>query len=102
MDQPVAAPAEAVLFAFPARPEDRLRLALRRLEESLEEQRQAVAAWRESLAALKTATGDLGGSLESFQGELAGTAAAVRAVGDEARRLEVTADAMLEVAATAR
>lgn len=87
--------ADATIFAFPARPEDRLRVALRRLDEALDAQRAAIGQWRGELAELATATGDLGQSLESFRDGLDDLASAVREADVEAHRLERTAAAMV-------
>lgn len=94
--------ADGVVLAFPRRPDDRLRLALLRLEEALAEQRQAVAAWRSSLADLTEATGRLDRSLLGYGAELDSVAEAVRHADTEARRLEETADALLALEALQR
>ena len=49
----------APLLTFPQTPQDRLRLALRRLETALATQAGAIAQFRENLAALKDATSGL-------------------------------------------
>lgn len=85
---------DATILPFPARAEDRLRVALRRLDEALNAQRAAVGAWRGELAELAVATGDLGQSLESFRDGLDDLALAVRDADAEARRLERTAAAL--------
>lgn len=90
---------DATLLAFPQRPEDRLRLALRRLEEGLDEQRQAVACWRAGLADLAAAMKGLDATVTAYRAELDGLAAATRQARAEARRLERTADRMLALAA---
>jgi hypothetical protein len=93
-----AAPDEAILVTFPQRPDDRLRLALRRLDEALAEQKQAVAAWRAGLSELASVASGLDGAVTAFRTTLDGVAESVRHAGDEARRLERTADAMLAAA----
>lgn len=87
---------EAAVLAFPQRPDDRLRLALHRLEEALAEQGQAVSAWRRSLAELAEATGRLQGSMGTYRGEVDAVAEAVRHADAEARRLERAANALLQ------
>ncbi|MBX9700818.1 MAG: hypothetical protein K2X74_15380 [Acetobacteraceae bacterium] len=82
------------IITFPDRPEDRLRLALRRLDDALAEQRAAVGAWRAELGGLAEATAQLDGSLTEFHGQLRHLAAAAREVDDEAGRLSRTADMM--------
>ncbi|WP_135470080.1 hypothetical protein [Crenalkalicoccus roseus] len=86
---------EAELLRFPQRPDDRLRLAMRRLDAALEDQQRAVAAWRGYLADLSRATQALGVSLSLYQDRLDGAGEAVRRAGDEARRLERIAEAAL-------
>lgn len=78
----------ATLLAFPQRPEDRLRRALRQLEAALEEQRNVVADFRANLASLSGAVSGLGGSLENYRHRLADTAGAAWQAHDAFRRLE--------------
>lgn len=91
---PSPPPAAAVL-AFPAKPEDRLRRALRTLDAALNNQALAVAALRRELQALSGAVQGLGGSLQDYAGGLRETQAALAQAGAEARQLEATADLML-------
>ncbi|MBK1658188.1 hypothetical protein [Paracraurococcus ruber] len=88
----------ATLLAFPARDEDRLRLALRGLLAALDAQAAAVAELRGELGNLSGAMGGLKESLVAYQGELGSTQAALRQAGDEARALERTADGWLAAA----
>ena len=83
---------------FPRKPEDRLRLALRRLDEALDQQRVAVAELRGSMAGLKGAVGSLGAGLLAYQGALDGAAAEVAKAHGAALELGRTAEA-LEAAA---
>ena len=85
----------AELLAFPARPEDRLRRALRKLEAALQEQGVAVAGFRADLSSLSSAVGGLDQSLRSYRVRLTEVADAAGAANDAARRLEATADQML-------
>ncbi len=85
---------DATILSFPVRAEDRLRVALRRLDEALDAQRAALGAWRGELAELAVATEDLGQSLETFRDGLDDLASAVRDADAEARRLERTAAVM--------
>lgn len=87
--------APAVVLAFPARPEDRLRHALRSLEAALAEQSVAVAGLRAELGALSGAVSGLEGSLTCYAGGLDQAAAAAAGAGQAARALEATADGML-------
>jgi carbohydrate-selective porin OprB len=81
---------------FPARPEDRLRLALRSLEAALAEQASAVAQFRASIGALGGAVSELERGMVTFRGELTGLALDVAEAGEQARRLERTADIWLQ------
>jgi hypothetical protein len=82
----------ASLLAFPAREDDRLRLALRGLVTALEAQCAAVAALRGELSELASSMQGLDTSLTTYRTELGSTAATLREVGDGARLLEQTAD----------
>lgn len=62
--------APAAIIAFPQRPEDRLRVALRDLEAALEDQSLAFQEFRMNLALLDTAVGGLERSLEGYRGTL--------------------------------
>jgi len=82
----------ATLFAFPARDDDRLRLALRGLVAALEGQAAAVATLRGELKTLAGTMDGLQGSMHAYRSELGNTAAAVRLANESARTLERTAD----------
>ncbi|MFC7474772.1 hypothetical protein ACFQS7_10430 [Dankookia sp. GCM10030260] len=82
----------ASLFAFPAREDDRLRLALRGLVTALEAQGEAVAALRGELAGLAGSMQALDSSFTTYRAELDTTATAARQAGAEARLLERTAE----------
>jgi len=58
------------IIAFPQKPEDRLRVALRDLEAALEDQAMAFQEFRLNLAMLDTAVGGLERSLEGYRGTL--------------------------------
>lgn len=92
-------PETAAILAFPERPDDRLRRALRSLQDALAAQRVAVAGFRRELGSLASAVRGLDGSLASYRDGLAGAEAAVAAARAESARLDATADALL--AATA-
>ncbi len=89
----------AEILAFPGRPQDRLRVAARRLEAALAEQSDALASLRANLSALSGAVTGLQGSLVQYQGSLASTAVDVARANEQARALEARADAMLAVKA---
>ncbi|HWL81500.1 MAG TPA: hypothetical protein VNR89_11135 [Roseomonas sp.] len=88
----------AALLAFPQNPEDRLRLALRRLDTALAEQAAAVAQFRTSLSDLRTAVGGLAGQVQNYRGALNDTAAKLRHTHETALELERTADRMATLA----
>ena len=88
---------DADILAFPARPEDRLRLALRRLDDALTEQREAVSAWRQELGGLAEATARLDGSMRHFRGNLASLATVAQEVDTEVKRLGETADLLARI-----
>jgi hypothetical protein len=79
----------AHLIAFPQKPEDRLRVALRSLEAALDEQAEAVRTFRASLAELADAVGGLETGLGEYAellGGLATDSAAAHAVATDALR----------------
>jgi hypothetical protein len=82
----------ARLLAFPARDDDRLRLALRSLITALDAQRQAVAGLRGELSGLSSSLQGLDSSFSTYRAELNSTATALREAGDGARTLERTAE----------
>ncbi|WP_421994204.1 hypothetical protein [Roseococcus sp.] len=82
----------AQILAFPQKPQDRLRAALRSLEAALTEQKEAVGALRGSLAALGGAVSGLETRVQDYRGALAGTARELDGARASARRLEATAD----------
>ena len=85
----------AELLSFPLRPEDRLRRALRKLEDALTEQGVAVAGFRADLSALSTAVVGLDHSMQDYRGKLGEAADAAARAQEEARKLEARAEAML-------
>ena len=58
------------VIAFPNKPEDRLRVALRELEQALNDQALAVQEFRLNMAVLGTTVGGLERSLEGYRGTL--------------------------------
>jgi len=88
----------ADILSFPTKPEDRLRAALRRLDDALTEQKLAFTEFRTNLAALGGAVSGLDQSLQSYRSNLAETAQEVAASQAAALRLEATADIWLSQA----
>lgn len=88
----------ANILTFPHKPEDRLRAALRRLDDALMEQKLAFTEFRTNIAALGSAVAGLEGSLETYRGSLANTQQDAARSHAAARRLEATADIWLKQA----
>ena len=63
------------ILPFPVRSEDRLRHALRKLEQALAQQGNAVAGFRAEIGALSSAMAGLDGSLEDYRTKMAGAVA---------------------------
>jgi len=82
------------IAAFPLRPEDRLRLALRRLEEALGDQSDAVAGLRAAIGDLSGTMARLGESVAGYRGALDSTAREIERALATARTLHDTADRM--------
>lgn len=80
---------------FPQRPEDRLRLALRRLDEAIGEQSLAAAGLREAIGDLSRTMSRLGESVTGFRGALDNAAGEVEHALAASRRLQATADRMV-------
>ena len=79
---------------FPLRPEDRLRLALRRLDEAIGEQSMATAGLRAAIGDLSTTMARLGQSVTGYRGALDSTAAEIERALASARTLQATAERM--------
>lgn len=94
MTPPESAP-RATVTAFPQRPEDRLRLALRRLDEAIGEQSQATAGLRDAIGDLSRTMSRLGESVSGYRGALDTTAAEIERALAAARQLETTASRMV-------
>lgn len=88
----------ADILPFPTKPEDRLRAALRRLDDALTEQKLAFTEFRTNLAALGGAVSGLDQSLQTYRSTLAETAQQVATSHGAARQLEATADIWLNQA----
>jgi septal ring factor EnvC (AmiA/AmiB activator) len=79
---------------FPQRPEDRLRLALHRLNEAIAEQSDATAGLRAAIGDLSTTMARLGQSVAGYRGALDSTAAEIERALAASRTLQATADRM--------
>ena len=78
-------PPSAAILAFPERPEDRLRRALRALDVALDDQAEAMAGLRRELGALSGAIDGLGNSLQVFSAGLQDTPSTLAVVGATGR-----------------
>ncbi len=83
------------VIVFPNKPEDRLRVALRELENALSEQAIAFQEFRLNMAVLGTAVGGLERSLEGYRGTLDAVALDVAEAHHMARQAETHADMLL-------
>ncbi|WP_198368856.1 hypothetical protein [Roseomonas rosulenta] len=86
--------APADIAAFPLRPEDRLRLALRRLDEAIADQSDATAGLRAAIGDLSTTMARLGQSVNGYRSALDSTAAEIERALAASRTLQATADRM--------
>ncbi len=83
------------VIAFPNKPEDRLRVALRELELALADQSLAFQEFRLNMALLGTAVGGLERSLEGYRGTLDAVALDAAEAQHTARQAESRADSLL-------
>jgi peptidoglycan hydrolase CwlO-like protein len=90
-DPSLPAPLPGSVVAFPDTADRRLRRALSQLNRALDEQRDAVAAFRAQLAALNGAVAGLGSNAEALRGAL--DVAAAETAFAEARSRELLAQA---------
>ena len=89
---------DAAIIPFPTTPDRRLRVALRKLDEALAEQKAAIAAFRTQVGALKTAVAGLGESTLELRARLDEAAGDTARAQIEAQRLQATAAAMERLA----
>jgi ABC-type transporter Mla subunit MlaD len=75
----------------------RLNRAMENLQASLQEQRTAVAAWRESLDQLKTVTQSIDQGLHTYRDKLGNLQNQVGTLRDNAKQLERWADGVLDI-----
>ena len=75
----------------------RLNRAMENLQASLQEQRTAVAAWRESLDQLKTVTQSIDQGLHTYRDKLGTLQNQVGTLRDNAKQLERWADGVLDI-----
>ncbi|NMJ43960.1 hypothetical protein GWK16_22120 [Roseomonas sp. JC162] len=83
------------LAIFPQRPEDRLRLALRRLEDALGEQSQAAQGLRSAIGDLTGTMARLGAGVAGYRCALDVAATEIERALTATRTLQGTADRMM-------
>jgi hypothetical protein len=86
---------QASVLAFPARDDDRLRLAIRGLEQALEAQAVAMAGFRATMSELAGAVDGLRRGTEAYQHQLGTLSGQIGEAHAAARRLEGTASRWL-------
>jgi hypothetical protein len=86
------APSSPPRASEPSEAEARLSRALIGLNDALDAQRAAVAAWKSALGDLRTVTGRLGNSLRSYNDSLGQLDARVSTLRSEAVKFEAWAD----------
>ena len=91
---PATAPTAAGIAIFPQRPEDRLRLALRRLDEAIADQSDATAGLRAAIGDLSSTMARLGQSVSGYRSALDSTAAEIERALAASRTLQATAERM--------
>lgn len=79
---------------FPKRPEDRLRLALRRLEDAIGDQSAATQGLRQAIGDLSGTMARLGDGVAGFRAALDVTAAEIERSLAASRKLAASADRM--------
>lgn len=87
-------PRQATVAPFPLRAEDRLRLALRHLDEAIGEQSAATASLRAAIGDLSRTMSRLGESVNGYRSALDSTASEIERALTANRRLETTAGRM--------
>jgi chromosome segregation ATPase len=95
----------ADIIPFPTRPtpaeptpEERLNRALASLNAALQEQKVAVAAWRDVLAELRVSTSSLQDSLQRYRSNLLTLGTSVSSLHAKAKSLEAWADGVTSTA----
>ena len=84
----------AEVVAFPQRPQDRLRVALVKLDEALRAQARATADFRAAMGDLKSKVGGMQAGVESYRDALDRTASEIDRAVKKAQELQETARRM--------
>jgi chromosome segregation ATPase len=88
---PEIEPKAAEVFAFPQRPQDRLRIALHKLDEALRAQARATADFRAAMGELKSKVGGMQTGMQSYREALDRTASEIDRAVNKAKELQETA-----------
>ena len=84
----------AEIVAFPQRPQDRLRIALHKLDEALRAQARATADFRNAMGELKTKVGGMQTGMLAYRDALDRTATEIDRAVKKAKELQETARRM--------
>lgn len=87
-------PKAAELLAFPQRPEDRLRIALHKLDEALRAQARATSDFRTAMGELKSKVGGMQTGMMAYRDALDRTATEIDRAVKKAKELQETARRM--------
>jgi len=88
-------PKAAELLAFPQRPEDRLRIALHKLDEALRAQARATSDFRTAMGELKSKVGGMQTGMMAYRDALDRTATEIDRAVNKAKELQETARRMV-------
>ena len=84
----------AEIVAFPQRPQDRLRIALHKLDEALRAQARATSDFRSAMGELKTKVGGMQDGMLAYRDALDRTATQIDHAVKKAKELQETARRM--------
>ena len=87
-------PKAAEIFAFPQRPQDRLRVALHKLDEALRAQARATSDFRSAMGELKSKVGGMQDGMANYRDALDRTATEIDRAVKKAKELQETARRM--------
>jgi chromosome segregation ATPase len=85
----------AEVVAFPQRPQDRLRIALLKLDDALRAQARATADFRAAMGDLKSKVGGMQSGMQSYRDALDRTASEIDRAVKKAKELQETAQRMV-------
>jgi chromosome segregation ATPase len=85
----------AEVVAFPQKPQDRLRIALLKLDDALRAQARATADFRAAMGDLKSRVGGMQAGVQSYRDALDRTASEIDRAVKKAKELQETAQRMV-------